>query len=81
PKSASANQGNSRAKVVVASSAAALVSDRAYRPHTSNTSTDIFTTSIEFLQQIENKDEFLFTGMNSRFSPVRAGENPSVWAD
>ncbi|WP_429815204.1 hypothetical protein, partial [Ensifer sp. B1-9] len=48
PKSASANQGNSRAKVVVASSAAALVSDRAYRPHTSNTSTDIFKKTSKF---------------------------------
>ncbi|WP_210202576.1 MULTISPECIES: hypothetical protein, partial [Sinorhizobium] len=36
------SKGNPRAKVVVASSAAALVSDRAYRPHTSDTSTDIF---------------------------------------
>ncbi|WP_457852921.1 hypothetical protein, partial [Sinorhizobium medicae] len=32
PKSASANQGNPRAKGIVASSAATLVSDRAYRP-------------------------------------------------
>ncbi|WP_210202581.1 MULTISPECIES: hypothetical protein, partial [Sinorhizobium] len=42
------SKGNSRAKVVVASSAAALVSDRAYRPHTSDTSTDIFKKSIDF---------------------------------
>ncbi|MGF6159295.1 hypothetical protein M2267_004563, partial [Ensifer sp. KUDG1] len=41
-QSASANPGNSRAKVVVASSAAALVSDRAYRPHASQTSTATF---------------------------------------
>ncbi|HEV7305777.1 hypothetical protein, partial [Ensifer sp.] len=49
PKSASANPGNSRAKVVVASSAAALVSDRAYRPHTSDTSTAILEKNDSFL--------------------------------
>ncbi|MDK1494814.1 hypothetical protein QN219_33495, partial [Sinorhizobium sp. 7-81] len=41
-QSASANQGNSRAKVIVASSAAALVSDRAYRPAPFPQSTAIF---------------------------------------
>ncbi|WP_210173872.1 hypothetical protein, partial [Ensifer sp. Root31] len=38
-QSASANQGNLKTKDIVASSAAALVSDRAYRPHPSHTST------------------------------------------
>ncbi|MFK3968256.1 hypothetical protein ACI2KT_32300, partial [Ensifer adhaerens] len=41
-QSAPSQPGNSRAKVVVASSAAALVSDRAYRPLTSDTSTATF---------------------------------------
>jgi hypothetical protein len=41
-QSASANPGNSRARAVVASSAAALVSDRAYRPAAFSTSTTIF---------------------------------------
>ncbi|MDK1378641.1 MULTISPECIES: hypothetical protein, partial [unclassified Sinorhizobium] len=38
-----------RAKVIVASSAAALVSDRAYRPTTSDTSTSIFKKNDSFL--------------------------------
>ncbi|WP_210213257.1 hypothetical protein, partial [Sinorhizobium meliloti] len=46
-QSASANLGNPRAKDIVASSAAALVSDRAYRPQPSNTSTTIFKKSAE----------------------------------
>ncbi|WP_210421847.1 hypothetical protein, partial [Sinorhizobium meliloti] len=46
-QSASANLGNPRAKDIVASSAAALVSDRAYRPPPSDTSTTIFKKSAE----------------------------------
>ncbi|WP_210163687.1 hypothetical protein, partial [Sinorhizobium meliloti] len=46
-QSASANLGNPRAKDIVASSAAALVSDRAYRPQPSKTSTTIFKKSAE----------------------------------
>ncbi|MGO4625295.1 hypothetical protein, partial [Ensifer sp. 2TAB8] len=47
-KSASANPGNSRAKVVVASSAAALVSDRAYRPAPTETSIGFFAVGKKF---------------------------------
>ncbi|MBV7520071.1 hypothetical protein, partial [Ensifer sp. ENS12] len=58
PKSASANQGNSRAKVVVASSAAALVSDRAYRPPASKTSTAIFKKTSKKNKPLNLKDNF-----------------------
>ncbi|MFC0805697.1 hypothetical protein ACFHWW_09530, partial [Ensifer sp. P24N7] len=48
-QSASANLGNPRAKDIVASSAAALVSDRAYRPPPSDTSTGFFKKNDSFL--------------------------------
>ncbi|MGO4658906.1 hypothetical protein AB4Z34_29615, partial [Ensifer sp. 2YAB10] len=53
-KSASANPGNSRAKVVVASSAAALVSDRAYRPAPTETSTGFLEKNDRFLTKAGN---------------------------
>ncbi|WP_210213818.1 hypothetical protein, partial [Sinorhizobium meliloti] len=45
------NLGNPRAKDIVASSAAALVSDRAYRPQPSNTSTGFFKKNDSFLKK------------------------------
>ncbi|WP_205625836.1 hypothetical protein, partial [Ensifer aridi] len=53
-QSASANQGNSRARNIVASSAAALVSDRAYRPATPDTSTGFFEKNDSFLTKPGN---------------------------
>ncbi|WP_210270631.1 hypothetical protein, partial [Ensifer oleiphilus] len=43
---------------IVASSAAALVSDRAYRPHTSNTSTDNFKKLTRNDNQLKIKGKF-----------------------
>ncbi len=60
-KSASANLGNSRAKVIVASSAAALVSDRAYRPPPSDTSTAIFKKMSENRKPLIRKECFQIT--------------------
>ncbi|MDK1376081.1 MULTISPECIES: hypothetical protein, partial [unclassified Sinorhizobium] len=51
-----------RAKVIVASSAAALVSDRAYRPTTSDTSTSIFKKSSKKDKMLKSLIDFLLTG-------------------
>ncbi|WP_207907852.1 hypothetical protein, partial [Sinorhizobium americanum] len=50
--------GNSRAKVVVASSAAALVSDRAYRPAPFPQSTTIFKNSADFCKLLIFRAKF-----------------------
>ncbi len=74
-QSASANQGNLKTKDIVASSAAALVSDRAYRPHPSHTSTlnrKKSTRSNNTLKIQTNWKRELSTGRDGRY---RLGEN------
>ncbi|WP_210173932.1 hypothetical protein, partial [Ensifer sp. Root423] len=74
PQSAPSQPGNSRAKVVVASSAAALVSDRAYRPPSSQTSTGIFMGPTQISQPIEIKRYFYPQAAAATFRPRKRAE-------